>query len=698
MMQIEQIGGFFPPAEIVRRAAAGLRRRRVSVSEAAARYRRLNNPGSYVGPWKNEMAPYLAEPMDACRSRSVEMVVVVGPSQFGKTEIPLSLVAHAAKVQPSDMLILQPTRELALDFADRRIEEKLLRPSPSIAAELGPARGDDLASRKTFRNGSIISVGYPTSGQISSRPIPIVVVDERDSMRDEIGDEGDPVTLARQRTKTFGSNACVYVSSSPKRIDYSGIIPLFDQGDRRLWFVPCPECEEYFAPGFGLDRRPLNVPPKDGGGFGGLHWPKGASAQQAADEARLVCPHCGSLIEERHKSAMNARGAWIAEGQEIAPDGTIEGVPVRGKIRSYWFAGVASNFSSWSQMAAAYVAAAEAFEARQDDKSLRAVVNTDYGFPYVSPIEDQRELTAEALEERAVGGLRFKTVPEWAEYLLAAVDVQGAYFDVAVWAYRRDNASALVDRFAIRQLDEGGNRVDVRPAENPEQWDVLLDEVLARRYPLAADPSKALRVAAMAIDTGGLDGVTVNAYEFFLRAVRGSKSRRAVAKKRIALVKGASTKTGRLVSVSQIDHVRRSRKVGVVDLHILNVHELKTIVSRRLKRESFGPSATVFPEDTPASVFAELLGERFIGGEWKRQGANETFDLAVYGAALQMIMQPGRWGASRPWFCSPVAIDGAGGSEGEPAADLEAVAGDPPSGRRARNARRPRRSGNFAKR
>ena len=35
---------------------------RLSVSEAAARYRYLNNPGAYVGPWRNEQTPQLVEP------------------------------------------------------------------------------------------------------------------------------------------------------------------------------------------------------------------------------------------------------------------------------------------------------------------------------------------------------------------------------------------------------------------------------------------------------------------------------------------------------------------------------------------------------------------------------------------------------------------------------------------------------------
>ena len=51
---------------------------RLSVSQAAEKYRYLNNQGSYVGPWKNETTPYMVEPMDALTSRDYNAVVFVG--------------------------------------------------------------------------------------------------------------------------------------------------------------------------------------------------------------------------------------------------------------------------------------------------------------------------------------------------------------------------------------------------------------------------------------------------------------------------------------------------------------------------------------------------------------------------------------------------------------------------------------------
>src|SRR3954470_2258882 len=59
---------------------------RISISDAAERYVRLNNPGSYIGPYRNDMAPYMVEPMNTLQSKFFTSLAFVGPAQSGKTE------------------------------------------------------------------------------------------------------------------------------------------------------------------------------------------------------------------------------------------------------------------------------------------------------------------------------------------------------------------------------------------------------------------------------------------------------------------------------------------------------------------------------------------------------------------------------------------------------------------------------------
>jgi phage terminase large subunit GpA-like protein len=54
---------------------------RLTVAEAAEKYRYINNPGSYVGPFKNSVTPYLVEPMEMLTSLNYTAMIFVGPAQ-----------------------------------------------------------------------------------------------------------------------------------------------------------------------------------------------------------------------------------------------------------------------------------------------------------------------------------------------------------------------------------------------------------------------------------------------------------------------------------------------------------------------------------------------------------------------------------------------------------------------------------------
>src|SRR5574343_35175 len=71
--------------EMIAASAGGIRPpERLTVAEAAERYRYLNNPGSYVGYWDNSVAPYLVEPMEVLTSLEFIGMIFAGPARTGK--------------------------------------------------------------------------------------------------------------------------------------------------------------------------------------------------------------------------------------------------------------------------------------------------------------------------------------------------------------------------------------------------------------------------------------------------------------------------------------------------------------------------------------------------------------------------------------------------------------------------------------
>ena len=123
---------------------------RLTVSQWAAKYRYVNNRGSYIGYWKNETAPYMVEPMDSLTSHILDAVIMVAPAQCGKTDALLvNWTGFTIHGDPMDMLLINPTGSMARDFSKRRID-KLLRDTKECGALLNKDRHADNILDKHF--------------------------------------------------------------------------------------------------------------------------------------------------------------------------------------------------------------------------------------------------------------------------------------------------------------------------------------------------------------------------------------------------------------------------------------------------------------------------------------------------------------------------------------------------------------------
>jgi len=637
--------------------------RRVSVSEWAEVNRQLRNPSGYTGPWKNDKTPYLVEPMDRTLSRAVEVLVLVGCSQFGKTDMGLNVVGHAIECQPRDILAVQYSREMAIDFFGDRIENKLIRPAPSLAAMVAAGRGADKTLEKRFTSGMRVVAGWPVAGQLASRPVPVQWLDERDRMPDDIGGEGDPVELAKKRGTTYGKNALVMVTSTPSGLhpadagtdadDVSPVLVLYYQGDQNLWNWPCPDCGEYWTPGFGFDRKPT---------MAHLWIPDGATPEDARDRATLICPHCGTAdITEADKRGMNARGLWLPQGSTVSAAGEIKGTVPATRTASYWFCGLASPFRTIGQVAEELVQAERHYEATQDETKLKTAWNTALGFPYRPRVAGALPVEIEALDRRREN-YKLGTVPDGVRYLTAAIDVQLRRWAVKIVGWNETAESWLVDRYDITHMPDGS---EVDPANVPGHWDSMVAGVIRASYPMADDPGQRLGVASVAIDTGGaageeIDGTPTEGVALQARNFARRQYVEGVKEWRIMLVKGAASRTAAMLPnpTWEVDD-RGKRRPDAVAIYVIGVHAIKNVVDNRLRKTRPGPGYIHFPAEVPAGYFEEMTAERKIKGKWIKSGRNEAWDLEVYAEAARQRLRPERvkWNNPPSWARPQAAND-----------------------------------------
>ncbi|GDU81019.1 TPA: phage terminase large subunit family protein [Escherichia coli] len=644
--------------------------RRMQVADAVAQYMRVPMGAGNSVPWDPLVAPYVIEPMNCLASREYDAVIFVGPARTGKT-IGLidGWVIYNVICDPADMLIIQMTEEKAREHSKKRLA-RTFRVSPEVVSRLSPNKNDNNVYDRTFLAGNYLKIGWPSVNIMSSSDYKCVALTDYDRFPEDIDGEGDAFSLASKRTTTFMSSGMTLVESSPGRDvkdvkwrrtspheapPTTGILSLYNRGDRRRWYWPCPHCGEYFQPCGDVVA-----------GFRDI-----ADPVLASEAAYIQCPSCSGRIMPEQKRELNGRGVWLRDGESINADGSRYGDPRRSRIASFWMEGPAAAYQTLSQLVYKLLTAEQEYETTGSEETLKTVINTDWGLPYL-PRASMEQRKSELLEQRAEP-VPSRSVPDGINFLVATVDVQAGRhrrFVVQVTGYGSRGERWIIDRYNITQSlrgDSDGESQRIDPASYPEDWDVLLTDVFHKSWPLASDPSQQMRLMAMAVDSGGEDGVTDNAYKFWRRCRRDGLG------KRIYLFKGDSIRRAKLITRTFPDNTgrtgRRAQAAGDVPLWLLQTDALKDRVNNALWRDSPGPGYVHFPDWLGSWFYDELTyEERSSDGKWSKpgRGANEAFDLMVYAEALvilhgyEKIRWPDapEWASRETWLeCVPDSIE-----------------------------------------
>lgn len=636
---------------------------RLTVAEAAEKYRFINNPGSYVGMWDNDFAPYLVEPMEVLTSLDFTGMVFAGPARTGKSDMFFNWLTHTSVTDPADMMIVHMTQTVARDWSQKDLR-RAFRNTDALGRTVMPGRNNQSTHDIRFKNGMHLLVKWPTVSELSGKTVKYNWIADYDRIADDIEGEGNAFGLTRARATTFKRRGMTVAESSPGR-DVSdvkwlppspdshmappcgGILDLYNSGDRRRWYWRCPQCNDPFEPDFKL-----------------LSWPDTDDPLEAGERVVMVCPHCGGFIHHDANDAaglpgkyeMNIGGRWLREGEIWLPDGSLGGNPRRAEIASFWLKGPAAAFADWKKLVVDYKMAMDAYERSGDEGPLRVTVNTGQGLPYSPKIlsagrnpEDVKALA------RDIGD---RVVPRGVRFLVATVDVQAgarSSFVVQVHGFSRSGNIVVIDRFSIKKserLDEDGERHRLRPDAFLEDWDTLIHQVLLRSYPLGDDSGRRMSIKAVACDSGGKEGVTSNAYNFW-RRLRDSDGEEFPANlhRRFHLVKGSSQKTDPRVRLSYPDSERKDRHAGArgeIPVLMLNGDLLKdyvdTLLGGKQDDGTIVGGRIVFASWLPDWFYSEVCAETKTEKGWQNLAKlkNEALDLLCYAIAVA-VYRPIFW-------------------------------------------------------
>lgn len=433
----------------------------LTVSQWADEYRRLSPEASAEpGRWNTDRAPYQRAIMDAVNDARCEDIIIMSSAQVGKTELILNIIGYYIDYDPSPILVLQPTLEMAQTFSKDRLSP-MLRDTPALKGKVKDARSRDSGNtilHKTFPGGHITMVGANSPAGLASRPIKVVLMDEVDRYPASAGTEGDPIKLAEKRTTTFWNRKKIKVST-PTIKGRSPIEKEFLTSSMEEWNVPCPCCGKY---------QPYE--------WGRIHF----------SDATMECKFCREHISERDWKSNP--GKWIA-------------VKENHKKRGFHLNELASPWKHWEDIIDDFRVAERDIK-QGDIEKLKTFINTALGEPW--------EERGEAADDNVLLSRRERynaDLPDGVLLVTAGVDVQDDRLEIEITGWGKGYESWGI----LYKKMKGSPELD-------ETWDKL-EQFLDTELYFANGNS--LLIAATCIDTGG--HFTTEVYKFLKRMERKQK-------------------------------------------------------------------------------------------------------------------------------------------------------------------------------
>jgi terminase, large subunit len=558
--------------------------------------------------------PYQVEILDAIGDRRIERVTVMKSARVGYTKMIDFGVAWYVAEDPCPIMVVQPTISDAEGYSKEEIDP-LLRDSPVLSGLITPSSkrdGGNTILKKLFPGGIMHLVGADSPRGFRRTSIRALFMDEIDGWSLSAGEEGDQIRLAVKRTETFG-NRKIVAGSTPTLESTSRIRRLFEQGDQRRYFVPCPHC----------DRPQV------------LKWAQFRWTEGAPSTVHYECEHCGGAISHDQKRWMVEEAArrqrsgshefgWVAQNPDAKGHASFH----------LWTAYSYAANATWEHLAAEW----EACAGNTEEK--KTFINTTLGETYKG--EGEKPDWKKLYDRRE--SFKVDVVPAGGHVLFAGVDVQHNRLEVEIVAY-----GPRMESWSVGYRVFGGDTSQLEGTDSPWQ---RLGDLLAEEWEHELGGKLSIRI--MAVDTGDQ---TSTVYQWCARWP-GS---------RVMAVKGREHGYAQVVGAPTQVTAKAGKKSHLsLNLWPVGVSKIKEELYGWLKQEK--PTAESgaelpwgwchFPE-YPEEYFKQLTAEELVPVthrgfrkyQWevtRKNGRNESLDCRCYARAASYVLNFDKW-TSETW-------------------------------------------------
>ena len=328
------------------------------------------------GYYDYNYTPYMREIVDCFSPLSpVREIVVMKGVQIGMTTGVLeAAIAYFIGSVPTPQLYVSADKELVTirmkTKVDRMLDNCGLREKIFSQTNIGNRRKTgDTKTEKEYPGGFLHAIGARNPGKLRSMSYPVILFDELDGFPDRLGDEGDPVDLARNRSNAFARKRKLLYISTPLIMQTSKIYRMFLQGDQRYYHIPCRHCGEMIKLEWHLNENETAT-----GQRAGVMFDLTESGRLIPESVHYKTQCCGKRLYDHDKAVFLPDGVWIPTA-----------LPYHDGVRSYQISALYSppGMYSWTEMVYDWLACWDVHKNRvRDLEKYREFRNTKEGLPF----------------------------------------------------------------------------------------------------------------------------------------------------------------------------------------------------------------------------------------------------------------------------------------------------------------------------
>lgn len=443
-------------------------------------------------PGPIRLMPFQRDIADAISDPTIERVTLLKSARIGYSTLLTAALGSYIANDPAPIILVLPALDDCRTFFVSSMEPIFNASSTLRGLVFEDKDGNKRSTmqQRRFAGGSLKIIPAKAPRNLRAHTARVLFLDEIDALTNTA--DGDPLALAEERTRTFPDRKIV-IGSTPAAMSTSLIYAEFLKSDQRIFEACCPSCSDF--------REVL--------------WDDIKFEDDAPEKAYWCAPCCGSVVEERHKATMVAKGRWRATKPEVKNHAGF-------KINS--LVSPLAN-AAWGKLAQEWI------EKRDVPEKRQTFVNNVLGLPWNDIVDDIDE--SQLLER--VKPIGMGRIPEAVLYMTVGIDVQDNRLEAATLGWDRDGEMYVLD-----------HRVIFGSPDDPDTWREA-DQMLNARHqhPLGGT----IGIDAAAIDSGDGDW-TQAVYDFTdPRANRRIMSVKGMAGSRGVLVKSTSKKARSLFIV-----------------------------------------------------------------------------------------------------------------------------------------------------